>query len=75
MDLRMGPLHRWAPVSTVTISVRLQTVLIIEVTSIRLEGEAKQKDQMRNEAVILDALKKQTKNSRPDGDCSSNGGI
>lgn len=45
MDLHMGPVHRWAPVSTVTISVRLQTELIIEVTSIKLEGEAKQKDQ------------------------------
>lgn len=45
MDLHKGPLHRWAPVSTVTISLRLQTELIIEVTSIKLEREAKQKDQ------------------------------
>lgn len=45
MDLHMGPVHRWAPVSTVTISVRLQTELIIQVTSIKLEREAKQKDQ------------------------------
>lgn len=45
MDLHMGPVHRWAPVSPVTISVRLQTELIIEVTSIKLEREAKQKDQ------------------------------
>lgn len=41
----MGPVHRWAPVSTVTISVRLQTELIIEVSSIELEREAKQRDQ------------------------------
>lgn len=64
MDLHMGPVHRWAPVSTVTISVRLQTELIIKVASIKLEREAKHKDQ-RNEAVILDVLK--NKNTRPDG--------
>lgn len=69
MDLHMGPVHRWAPVSTVTISARLQTELIIEVTGIKLEREAKQRDQMR---LWFETYwrNKQKKNTRPDDNWS-----